>query len=139
MKEEVMEESNVFISLIRGGSFGVVKKTTQPATLAWNKFLTPDNFKDSIKNSHIMKAHVEDYKGIKFIRISLLPDDQKKTIQNSIGRDKIITILKSDCQMRDCVQAKDYERWYAENYMVERAQAEAQPAEKQPDYQLAFK
>ena len=86
-----------------------------------------------------MKAHVEDYKGIEFIRISLLPDDQKKMIQTSIDRDKIITILKSDCQLRDCVQVKDYERWYTENYQAERANMLAQPDEKQSDYRLAFK
>ena len=85
-----------------------------------------------------MKAHVEDYKGIAFIRISMLPEDQQKMIQASIDRDKIITILKSDCQLRDCVQAKDYEAWYAENYQALHANRLAQPNEKQSDYRLAF-
>ena len=85
-----------------------------------------------------MKAHGEDYKGIEFIRISMLPDDQRKMIQTSINRDKIITILKSDCQLRDCVQVKDYERWYTENYQAGRTNTLAQPDEKLLDYRLAF-
>lgn len=63
-----------------------------------------------------MKASSENYKGIEFVRISMLPENQKNLIRISLKRDQIITILKNDHMLTDCVQKKDYERWYCENY-----------------------
>lgn len=58
----------------------------------------------------------EIYKGIKFVRISSLPLEQKNQIWNSINRDAIIKILKGDTLMNDCVQYKHYLAWYQNNY-----------------------
>ncbi len=87
-----------------------------------------------------MKVQGENYKGIEFVRISTLPDDQKQLIWTSLKRDKIIKILKNDCLLNDCVQVLDYEAWYAENYRTEVIKAVSSTnVQKQPDYTLAFK
>ena len=89
-----------------------------------------------------MRASSENYKGIEFVRISMLPEEQKKMIWTSLKRDKIIKILKNDCLLNDCVQANDYEQWYTENYKVNAsnvASSNRQPATKQKEFTLAFK
>lgn len=89
-----------------------------------------------------MRAAAENYKGIEFVRISTLPEDQKQLIWTSLKRDKIIRILKNDCLLNDCVQVRDYEAWYTENYFVkvnESSINSPQHPTKQTDYKLAFK
>jgi len=88
-----------------------------------------------------MRTPSEIYKGIEFVRISTLPEDQKQLIWTSIKRDKIIKILKSDCLLNDCIQVHDYEAWYSENYkseIISIASALKDP-QSQPSYKLAFK
>lgn len=88
-----------------------------------------------------MRTLAENYKGIEFVRISTLPEDQKQLIWTSIKRDKIIKILKSDCLLNDCIQVHDYEAWYSENYkseVISMANSSPQP-QSQPSYKLAFK
>lgn len=58
----------------------------------------------------------ENYKGIKFIRISSLPADQKNQIWKSINHRAIIKILKGDTLLNDCVQYKHYVIWYKDDY-----------------------
>lgn len=88
-----------------------------------------------------MKIPAENYKGIEFIRISMLPDDQKEMIWTSLKRDKIIKILKSDCLLNDCIQVHDYTTWYKENYKTEVITITPSPVStsKQQEYKLAFK
>lgn len=63
-----------------------------------------------------MLAASENYKGIKFVRISSLPVDQKNLIWKSINHDSIIKILSGDTLMNDCVQYQHYVIWYENNY-----------------------
>lgn len=90
-----------------------------------------------------MRAAAENYKGIEFVRISTLPEDQKQLIWTSLKRDKIIKILKNDCLLNDCVQVRDYETWYTENYFVKPADSSATPQppknQNQSEYELAYK
>jgi hypothetical protein len=88
-----------------------------------------------------MRAAAENYKGIEFVRISALPEDQKQLIWTSLKRDKIIKILKNDCLLNDCIQISDYEVWYTENYFVKSVESPANPQQptNQTDYKLAFK
>jgi hypothetical protein len=88
-----------------------------------------------------MRTQFESYKGIEFVRISTLPEDQKQLIWTSIKRDKIIKILKSDCLLNDCVQLHDYEAWYSENYKPETITLSTLSSQslKQPEYKLVFK
>jgi hypothetical protein len=88
-----------------------------------------------------MRVTAENYKGIEFVRISALPEDQKQLIWTSLKRDKIIKILKNDCLLNDCIQVRDYEAWYTENYFVKHMESPAvnsQPTAKKPDYKLSF-
>jgi len=58
-----------------------------------------------------MRATSEVYKGIEFVRISSLPEDQKVAIWSSFDREKIIKILKVDALMNDCILYRDYLDW----------------------------
>jgi hypothetical protein len=59
---------------------------------------------------------VETYKGIEFVRISQLPEDQKNQITQTIDRHKIIKILRGKELLPDCVQANDYDLWMRHSY-----------------------
>jgi hypothetical protein len=63
-----------------------------------------------------MLAASENYKGIKFVRISSLPVDQKNQIWKSINDKAIIKILQGDTLLNDCVQYKHYVIWYENKY-----------------------
>ncbi len=78
-----------------------------------------------------MRVDAENYKGIEFVRISTLPEDQKQLIWISLKRDKIIKILKKDCLLNDCIQISDYEKWYTENYLTEVIKISALAPQKQ--------
>ena len=58
----------------------------------------------------------EIYKGIEFVRISTLPEDQKTQITQTIDHSKIIKILRGKELLPDCVQVNDYANWMKENY-----------------------
>ena len=66
----------------------------------------------------------EIYKGIEFIRISNLPDDQKTQITRTIDHAKIIKILRGKEVLHDCVQVTDYDRWMRDSYTKELAAAQ---------------
>jgi hypothetical protein len=59
-----------------------------------------------------MKAAVEIYKGIEYIQISTLPQDQRNEIMKSLSDRLIIKILRNDSLLRDCIQYRNYEFWY---------------------------
>jgi len=59
---------------------------------------------------------VETYKGINFVRISQLPEDQKNQITQTIDRHKIIKILRGKELLPDCVQVNDYDLWMSQSY-----------------------
>lgn len=61
----------------------------------------------------MVKAEV--YKGINFIRISKLPEDESNQIREW-GRKKKITILAENEAWRDCIQYKDYKYWYENHF-----------------------
>ena len=58
----------------------------------------------------------EIYKGIEFVRISRLPDDQKSQITQTIDRSKIIKILRDKELLPDCVQVNDYDSWMKDTF-----------------------
>ncbi|MBX2942544.1 MAG: hypothetical protein KF860_09380 [Cyclobacteriaceae bacterium] len=66
-----------------------------------------------------MKVLTENYKGIEFIRISKLPDEQRKQIVQALPSDKIIKILRDNELLTDCVQFKHYEAWFDQNFKEE--------------------
>ena len=63
-------------------------------------------------NYYAMKGILETYKGIGFVRISSLPEDQKKLIWSSFNAQKIIKILRENELLNDCLLYEDYQDWY---------------------------
>jgi hypothetical protein len=61
----------------------------------------------------------ETYKGIDFVRISKLPEDQKNQITQTIDRTKIIKILRGKELLPDCIQVNDYANWMRETFNKE--------------------
>ncbi|MGK7391187.1 MAG: hypothetical protein ACNS60_12600 [Candidatus Cyclobacteriaceae bacterium M2_1C_046] len=57
----------------------------------------------------------EIYKGIEFVRLSKLPEEQAVQIKEW-SRSKRITILTDAETWRDCIQYKDYQNWYENSY-----------------------
>lgn len=56
------------------------------------------------------------YRGIEYIRISELPEDEKTQIRNWLDRDMIIKIQTQDQLLPDCVVYKEYVHWYEKIY-----------------------
>ena len=61
-----------------------------------------------------MKAPAEIFKGIEFVRISSLPEDQKERIWHSFQHNKIIKIVKDQALMNDCILYQDYLYWLSQ-------------------------
>lgn len=59
-----------------------------------------------------MKVASEVYKGIEYIQISTLPQNQQNEILKSISSRLIIKILKNESILSDCVQYRHYEFWF---------------------------
>jgi hypothetical protein len=62
-----------------------------------------------------MKVAIENYKGIEFVRISTLPENQKTLLKQSFDKNKIIKILKENSLLSDCVMYSDYLEWLSKN------------------------
>jgi hypothetical protein len=62
-----------------------------------------------------MRATLENYKGIEFVRISSLPESQRILLKQSFDKSKIIKILKDDSLLSDCVVYSDYAEWFSKN------------------------
>lgn len=66
-------------------------------------------------NQLVMIPSSEIYRGIEFIRISSLPDDERKLFWKSFEQEKVIKILKHDALLNDCVLLQDYLNWTKRN------------------------
>lgn len=55
------------------------------------------------------------YKGIKFVRLSLLPEDEAFQIKDWAESRKI-TILTESEMWRDCLEYRFYKEWYENHY-----------------------
>ena len=69
------------------------------------------------KEPKSMSAEI--YKGIEFVRISNLPEDQKSQITRTIHHSKIIKILRGKELLPDCVLVIDYADWMRESFTRE--------------------
>jgi hypothetical protein len=54
---------------------------------------------------------IENYKGIEFVRISAMPEDQQALIRATFDRSKIIKILRDTEVLHDCIQASEFQQW----------------------------
>jgi hypothetical protein len=59
-----------------------------------------------------MKAGAEVYKGIEFVRLSSLKDDQSLSIRNSAFAGRTIKILRNNEIISDCLPYTVYLEWY---------------------------
>ncbi|HEY5692521.1 MAG TPA: hypothetical protein VIS49_13780 [Cyclobacteriaceae bacterium] len=66
-----------------------------------------------------MKVLAEHYKGIEFVRLSKLPEDQKALLVQALPSNHIIKILRENELLTDCVQFKHYDAWYCKSYKPE--------------------
>jgi hypothetical protein len=85
---------------------------------------------------------LEHFKGIEFVRISSLPQDQKEKIWRSFQQDKIIKIVRDQALLNDCILYNDYLSWLNQNNSTLASPARtSQPVKtKEPVFsKLAFK
>jgi hypothetical protein len=59
-----------------------------------------------------MKVSSKIYKGIEYVQMNDLPDDQKEKFLESCGPESFIKILVGETVVRDCIQYKDYDFWF---------------------------
>lgn len=62
-----------------------------------------------------MIINSESYKGIEFVRISSLENQEKTIIRQTLGHGKIIKILRDNELLSDCIQYHDYLAWRNQN------------------------
>lgn len=64
-----------------------------------------------------MGATFENFKGIEFIRISSLPEEQKEKIWKTFHQDKIFKIVKDKSLINDCILSHDYNSWLEQQHV----------------------
>ena len=63
-----------------------------------------------------MKITSSVYKGIQYVQISTLPAEQRERLLLTINTDLFIKILVDGKILSNCLQFKDYERWFENVY-----------------------
>lgn len=71
------------------------------------------------------------YRGIEFIRVSELPDNEQLQIKNWAVRQTIIKILTTEGLLTDCITYKNYKHWY-DNIFTEAKSEEEVVKKKKP-------
>lgn len=64
------------------------------------------------------------YKGIEYVQLKELPEDQQQRITQSLNRELFIKILIDGQLHQDCILYKDYKYWFESVYSI--------PASEQP-------
>jgi len=85
-----------------------------------------------------MIAAIENYKGIEFVRISTLPEDQQKMILTSALQRKAIKILRDKELLNDCLPYGTSIEWYMKSYKTV-PPVSTQPLERAKELRVAFK
>jgi hypothetical protein len=75
-----------------------------------------------------MKVNSTIYKGIEFVEISALPNEQKTSLLQTVSPDLFIKILVDGKLMPRCIQYKDYEEWYDNSYRPTASKEESNAA-----------
>lgn len=70
-----------------------------------------------------MKVTSKVYRGIEYIVIDDLPQQQQEKISKSISHDLLIKILIDNKVVSNCLQYKDYEYWFNHFYTPEKVKA----------------
>jgi hypothetical protein len=72
--------------------------------------------RNSLNETAVMRADVEIYKGIEFVRLSSLPSEQNKMISDSAIAKKIIKILRGNELLNDCIPYNLYLEWHRHHF-----------------------
>ncbi|MFO7256079.1 MAG: hypothetical protein DIU61_000205 [Bacteroidota bacterium] len=60
--------------------------------------------------------HPKLYKGIEYVQLKELPEDQQQKITQSLSRELFIKILIDGQLHQDCILYKDYKQWFENVY-----------------------
>jgi hypothetical protein len=63
-----------------------------------------------------MKVNSKIYRGIEYVQLNELPQEQKEKLLQELHDDFLIKILIDDTVIRNCIQYKDYEFWFDNVY-----------------------
>lgn len=63
-----------------------------------------------------MKADSKIFKGIEYVQVSELPQTQREILIQTINPDLFIKLLVDGKIIGGCLQYKDYNKWYHEQY-----------------------
>jgi hypothetical protein len=63
-----------------------------------------------------MKVSSSVYKGIQYVQVSALPVEQRERLLGTINQELLIKILVDGKIIGNCLQFKDYERWFENVY-----------------------
>lgn len=63
-----------------------------------------------------MKVSSSVYKGIQYVQVSSLPVEQRERLLGTINKELLIKILVDGKIIGNCLQFKDYERWFESVY-----------------------
>src|SRR5690349_23583933 len=73
------------------------------------------NMINHTQENNFVLAEPENYKGIVYIRLSALPDEQRSKIRESYAGHYIFKILKDHSLMNDCMIYTDYVAWHKQH------------------------
>lgn len=79
-----------------------------------------------------MKVSSSIYKGIQYVQVSALPAEQRERLLRTINTELLIKILVDGKIIGNCLQFKDYERWF-ENVYRPISVAEGKPRKQEMD------
>lgn len=65
-----------------------------------------------------MKADSKIFKGIEYVQVSELPQTQREILTQTIDPDLFIKLLVDGKIITGCLQYKDYNKWYHEQYQL---------------------
>lgn len=65
-----------------------------------------------------MKVDAKIFKGIEYVQVSELPQAQREILTQTINPDLFIKLLMDGKIISGCIQYKDYNNWYHEQYQA---------------------
>ncbi len=82
---------------------------------------------------------IENFKGIEFVRISTLPEEEKEKVWQSSLKNKVIKIIKEESLLNDCILYQDYLSWLNDQPVQSPKSSSSAPTPMPTFSKLAFK
>ena len=84
------------------------------------------------------------YKGIEYVQLSELPEEQQTLLGQTFNRELIIKIQINGKIISDCIQSKDYILWYEEQFKplpqdvakLQKMESESAPAKQVVEFEI---